>query len=73
MKTRIIGAVLALILAVVGAFFLVTYVRGADARAQQGAEMTDVYVVQTEIPRGTVHNASVMGDEPVVSLDAVKL
>ena len=26
-----------------------------------------------EIPRGTVHNASVMGDEPVVSLDAVKL
>ncbi len=26
-----------------------------------------------EIPRGTVHNASVMGDQPVVSLDAVKL
>ena len=26
-----------------------------------------------EIPRGTVHNAAVMGDEPVVSLDAVKL
>lgn len=26
-----------------------------------------------EIPRGTVHNATVMGDEPVVSLDAVKL
>ncbi len=26
-----------------------------------------------EIPRGTVHNASVMGDEPVVSLDAVRL
>lgn len=26
-----------------------------------------------EIPAGTVHNASVMGDEPVVSLDAVKL
>ena len=26
-----------------------------------------------EIPRGTIHNASVMGDEPVVSLDAVKL
>lgn len=25
------------------------------------------------IPRGTIHNASVMGDEPVVSLDAVKL
>lgn len=26
-----------------------------------------------EIPRGTVHNAAVMGDEPVVSLDAVRL
>jgi quercetin dioxygenase-like cupin family protein len=26
-----------------------------------------------EIPRGAVHNAAVMGDEPVVSLDAVKL
>ena len=26
-----------------------------------------------EIPRGTVHSATVMGDEPVVSLDAVKL
>jgi len=26
-----------------------------------------------EIPRGTVHNATVMGDEPVVSLDAMKL
>ena len=26
-----------------------------------------------EIPRGTVHSATVIGDEPVVSLDAVKL
>jgi quercetin dioxygenase-like cupin family protein len=26
-----------------------------------------------EIPRGTVHNAAVMGDVPVVSLDAVRL
>jgi quercetin dioxygenase-like cupin family protein len=26
-----------------------------------------------EIPRGTIHNAAVMGDEPVVSLDAVRL
>src|SRR6476646_7272097 len=25
------------------------------------------------IPRGCVHNAAVMGDEPVVSLDAIKL
>lgn len=53
MKTRIIGAIIALILAVVGAFFLVTYVRGADARAQEGAELADVYVVAEEIPSGT--------------------
>jgi len=26
-----------------------------------------------EIPRGTIHNATVVGDEPVVSFDAVKL
>ncbi len=26
-----------------------------------------------EIPRGTIHNATVVGNEPVVSLDAVKL
>ena len=26
-----------------------------------------------EVPRGTVHNATVIGDEPVVSLDAVRL
>lgn len=26
-----------------------------------------------EVPRGAVHSASVIGDEPVVSLDAIKL
>ncbi|MDQ0894595.1 Flp pilus assembly protein CpaB [Agromyces ramosus] len=53
MKTRIIGAIVALILAAVGAFVLITYVRGADARAAEGAELTDVYVAQEEIPKGT--------------------
>ncbi|MBT2516656.1 hypothetical protein J7E29_04360 [Streptomyces sp. ISL-90] len=53
MKTRIIGAVLALVLAVVGAFILVTYVRGADARAAAGTELEDVYVVEEAIPEGT--------------------
>lgn len=53
MKTRIIGAVVALALAVVGAFVLVTYVTGADARAAEGAELQDVYIVETEIPQGT--------------------
>lgn len=53
MKTRIIGAILALVLAVVGAFVLVTYVRGADARAAEGAELVDVYIVQDSIPKGS--------------------
>jgi hypothetical protein len=53
MKTRIIGAVVALVLAVAGAFVLITYVRGADARAAEGAELEEVYVVETEIPEGT--------------------
>ena len=51
MKTRIIGAIVALILAAVGAFVLVTYVRGADARAADGAELADVYIVQEAIPQ----------------------
>ena len=57
MKTRIIGAIVALILAVVGAFVLVNYVRGADARAADGAELADVYIVQEAIPKGTAGDA----------------
>ncbi|HEY9324282.1 MAG TPA: SAF domain-containing protein [Agromyces sp.] len=53
MKTRIIGAIVALVLAIVGAFALITYVRGADARAASGAESTDVYIVAETIPEGT--------------------
>lgn len=53
MKTRIIGAVVALIIAAVGAFLLITYVRGADARAADGAELAEVYVVKAQIPQGT--------------------
>ena len=52
MKTRIIGAIVALVLAIVGAFSLITYVRGADARAATGAELAEVYVVQETIPKG---------------------
>lgn len=53
MKTRIIGAIVALILAAVGAFVLVTYVRGADARAADGAELVEAYIVDETIPEGT--------------------
>ena len=53
MKTRLIGAILAIVLAVVGTVVLTGYVRSADARATNGAEMVSVYVVTEEIPAGT--------------------
>jgi hypothetical protein len=53
MRIRIIGAILALVLAVVGAPLVVLYVRGADARAANGAELVPVYVVEELVPAGT--------------------
>jgi Flp pilus assembly protein CpaB len=53
MRIRIIGAVVALLLAVVGGFVLYLYVRGADQRAQAGAELVEVYVVTEAIPAGS--------------------
>ena len=67
MKTRIIGAIAALVLAVVGAFALITYVRGADARAAEGAELTEVYIVQETIPEGTAGE----GVAEFVKLDSI--
>lgn len=52
MRVRIIGAIVALLLAVVGAFVLFLYVRGAEQRALGGAELVEVYVVTDEIPAG---------------------
>jgi len=53
MRIRIIGAIIALVLAVVGGIVLYLYVRGADQRAQAGAEMVQVYVVTEAIPAGS--------------------
>ncbi|WP_104081785.1 Flp pilus assembly protein CpaB [Cryobacterium sp. Y11] len=53
MKTRLIGAIVAIILALVGTFALTGYVRGADARASDGAALVSVFVVATQIPQGT--------------------
>lgn len=57
MKTRIIGAIVALVLTVIGALMLIGYVRGADVRAAAGAELGEVYVVTEEIPSGTPGDA----------------
>lgn len=60
MRIRIIGAVVALILAVVGGVVLFQYVRGADQRALEGAQLIQVYVVTEEIPAGS--NAATVVD-----------
>jgi Flp pilus assembly protein CpaB len=53
MRIRIIGAILALVLAVAGTIAVVLYVRDADRRAAEGAELVPVYVVSDTIPQGT--------------------
>lgn len=53
MRVRIIGAITAVLLAVIGAVVLVLYVRDADQRAMNDAELVPVYIVAEEIPAGT--------------------
>ncbi|MFF2244766.1 Flp pilus assembly protein CpaB [Arthrobacter sp. NPDC058130] len=47
------AGIAALVLAVVGAFLVVSYAQGADARAVQGLEPQDVLVVSKTVPAGT--------------------
>jgi Flp pilus assembly protein CpaB len=60
MRIRIIGAIVALLLAVIGAVVLFLYVRGADQRALDGAQLVEVYVVTDEIPAGA--NATIVAE-----------
>ena len=60
MKTRLIGAILAIVLAVVGTVVLTGYVNSADVRAAAGSELVEVYLVEEEIPAGT--EAAAIGD-----------
>ncbi|MHA7297375.1 Flp pilus assembly protein CpaB [Pseudarthrobacter sp. MDT1-22] len=53
MKTRLLGGLAALLLAVVGAVLLFVYVQGAAARAQEGLEPVNVLVVTERVPLGT--------------------
>src|SRR5665811_16271 len=53
MKTRLIAAVVALVLALVGTVILVSYVAGADRRALAGTQTVDVLVVSKTVPKGT--------------------
>ncbi|MEC5199152.1 pilus assembly protein CpaB [Arthrobacter sp. PL16] len=53
MKTRLIGGLVALVLAVIGTALLVLYVGAADSRAQEGLAPTQVLVVSERVPAGT--------------------
>lgn len=53
MKVRVIAAVLAVLLAIVGALLVAGHVSAADERALQGLETQEVYMVDTEVPAET--------------------
>lgn len=50
---RALTVLAALVLAAFGAFVLVSYVRGADARAEAGAVLVPVLVIDEQVPAGT--------------------
>ncbi|MCZ2810082.1 RcpC/CpaB family pilus assembly protein [Modestobacter sp. VKM Ac-2979] len=50
---RVLAALAALALAAFGAVVLISYVRGADARAEAGAVLVPVLVVDQDVPAGT--------------------
>lgn len=53
MKSRLLGGIAALVLAIIGTALLVVYVQGADSRAAQGLNPVKVLVVKEAIPAGT--------------------
>ncbi len=53
MTRRIVGVVVAILLALVGTLALVAYVSSAEQRALAGEELVEVYVVATPIASGT--------------------
>ena len=53
MRRRLLAAFAALVLLVTGTLVLLSYVRGADARALAGTRTVDVLVVEQLVPEGT--------------------
>lgn len=53
MKARLIGAALTVVLGLVGALALMSYVRGVEARAQEGERPTEVLVAREPVEEGT--------------------
>lgn len=53
MKSRILAAIAAIVLAGIGAFLVFSYAQGADTRAMQELEPIDTLVVTERVPAGT--------------------
>lgn len=53
MKTRLLGGIAALVVAVIGTVLLFNYVQGADRRALANTETEDVLVVKQQVSAGT--------------------
>src|SRR3954471_11679098 len=67
MRRRLLAALAALVLFVLGTVVLLAYVRGADARALAGAQPVQVFVVDQLVPSGTPGD----GLAEVVRIDTV--
>lgn len=72
MKSRLLGGIVALVLAVVGTLLLVSYVQGSEARAQEGLSPVEVLVVQAQVPQGadiaTIKSAVKLAALPAASV-----
>lgn len=53
MKSRVVTGVVSVVLAVLGVSVVLAYAHGADTRAMAGVQAVDVFVVRTQIPKGT--------------------
>ena len=53
MKTRLLGGIAALLVAIIGTVLLISYVQNADKRALADTETESVYVVEKTITAGT--------------------
>ncbi|WP_258064324.1 Flp pilus assembly protein CpaB [Arthrobacter sp. ZGTC131] len=74
MKTRLLGGIAALIVAIIGTVLLVNYVQGADKRALASTETATVYVVEKAVAAGTrvdkMADAVVKKDVPKLAIAA---
>lgn len=53
MKSRLLGGIAALVLAIVGTIMLVNYVSQADRRAQVALDPVEVIIIESAVPAGT--------------------